>query len=103
MTYNEFQSMPKNEDVTTFDLGNHTAQLVTITPENRKHLARIAASMYANEPCRICGVMLTMDDIDNGAVFAGYSSNNAARSAHKACWQRSPGVDGKPNDDWAHP
>lgn len=102
MEYNELQSMPKDEDVTTVDLGSHQVQVVTITPENKKHLVRLAASMYANEPCRICGAMLTMDDINNGAVFAGYSSDNAARSAHKACWQRSPGVDGKPNADWVH-
>lgn len=47
---------------------------------------RIAIGMYANEPCRICGDLLTMDDVIDGAVFAGYSKNNTSRAAHKACW-----------------
>lgn len=77
--------------------------LVEITNDNRKALSKLALSMYANEPCRICGELLTMDDLNAGAVFAGYSSDNRARSAHKACWQRSPGTkDGQPNADWVH-
>lgn len=43
-----------------------------------------------------------MDDLNNGAVYAGCSADNAALSAHKGCWQRSPSLDGTPNEDWAH-
>lgn len=46
-----------------------------------------ALSMYANEPCRICGRILTMDDIKDGAKFAGYSDDNTSRVAHRRCWE----------------
>jgi len=49
----------------------------------------IAIAMYADEPCRICGVILTLNDIFDGAVFAGYSKNNEARAAHKKCWDKN--------------
>jgi hypothetical protein len=42
--------------------------------------------MYSNEPCRICGRLLTVDDIET-AVFTGYSEDNKERSAHERCWQ----------------
>ena len=73
-----------------------------ITDDNRQYLLNLALSAYADEPCRLCGKRLTMDDLRNGAVFAGYSSDNTARAAHKACWLRSPSVDKKPNADWVH-
>ena len=45
---------------------------------------------YVDEPCRICGEMITMQQlVDNQVVFAGYSSNNEARSAHKECWDKN--------------
>lgn len=46
----------------------------------------IALSMYAHEPCRICGRELLMADIKNGAVFAGYNADDTSRSAHRRCW-----------------
>ena len=54
----------------------------------RETAAKIAAMMYADEPCRICGENITTNDLKNGAVFAGYSKDNAARSAHKQCWDK---------------
>ena len=102
MTYNELQSLPHDHEVKTFDVGNRQLSLVEITPENKDALVQVALSMYANEPCRICGGIVTMDDLRNGAVYAGYSVDDTARSAHKACWQRSPSIDGTPNEDWAH-
>lgn len=77
--------------------------LVEITPDNRNQLVRIALSMCAGEPCRICGEPVTMADMEDGAVFAGYSNDKTTSSAHRVCWQRSPMVDGKPGEDWAHP
>ena len=47
--------------------------------------------------CRICGENLTIEDIKNGAVFAGYSSNNIGRTAHKECWNKNV-----PFQDWKH-
>lgn len=42
---------------------------------------------YAGEPCRICRQLLTVDDIKEGAKFAGYSVDGTARAAHRVCWQ----------------
>jgi len=65
--------------------------------------AEIAIAMYANEPCRICGEILSLDDIRAGAVFAGYSSGNEARAAHKSCWEQYPSHDGKtPRAEWKY-
>ena len=50
--------------------------------------------MYAGEPCRICGEKITMHDmmggldVDNGAVWAGYSECSKSRAAHKTCWDK---------------
>lgn len=52
----------------------------------------IALSMYTGEPCRICGRILTMDDVRAGAVFAGYSKDNKSRAAHKLCWDNAMDV-----------
>ncbi len=51
-----------------------------------------ALSMYADEPCRICGRPLTMDDLRDGAVFAGYNADNTSRAAHKQCWDNAMDV-----------
>ena len=48
-----------------------------------------AVIMYANEPCRICGELLTPEDILDDAVFVGYSKDNKSRSAHKECWEKN--------------
>lgn len=44
--------------------------------------------MYADEPCRICGSLITREDISHGAVFVGYSNKFPGRSAHRPCWVR---------------
>lgn len=54
-------------------------------------------NMYINEPCRICGKNLTMDDVMD-AVFAGYSKDNRSRAAHRACWELN-----KPKEQWVFP
>lgn len=103
MNLSELQAMPKAEDVTTVDVGSHKLQVVEVTNENRQYLVDLAVSMYTNEPCRICGELLTMEDMRNGAVFAGYSSDNAARSAHGECWRKYPGDSaGAPRSEWVH-
>lgn len=61
-------------------------------------LKQIAVGVYADEPCRICGVLLTYEDLLNGAVFAGYSADSKSRAAHKACWDA-----GRPKEQWAYP
>ena len=53
---------------------------------------------YANEPCRICGDNITLEQIkSNVVVFAGYSADSAARSAHKNCWDTN-----KDQSTWKH-
>lgn len=54
--------------------------------DTRKLAAHVALSMYANEPCRICRRLLTMDDLKDGAKFASYSVDGTARAAHRVCW-----------------
>lgn len=49
-------------------------------------LLNMVLTTYVNEPCRICGRIITRDDIDSGAVFAGYSKDGGSRGAHKRCW-----------------
>ncbi len=49
----------------------------------------IVFGMYSNEPCRICGKNVTLEQIKSDAVFAGYSQDNKSRSAHKECWNKN--------------
>ena len=65
--------------------------------EEKETLARIALGMYANEPCRICGKMITQADLQT-IVFAGYSIDSRSRAAHKACWDKH-----LPTWEWAIP
>ena len=61
---------------------------------DRNHAVFEAFLNYANEPCRICGEMITEQQVMNDhVVFAGYSSNNKARSAHKECWDKNIPMD----------
>jgi hypothetical protein len=64
---------------------------------NKDKAALLALAMYANEPCRICGKLITVDDLAS-AVFAGYSIDSRSRSAHKACWDKH-----LPQKDWKIP
>jgi hypothetical protein len=54
----------------------------------------IALAMYKGEPCRICGYKI--GDFD--AVYAGYSKDNLARSAHTVCWNSNV-----PRKNWKYP
>jgi len=53
--------------------------------------------MYANEPCRICGKNITIEQVKSDAVFAGYSQDNKSRSAHKECWDANI-----PKEQWIY-
>ena len=98
----DYNHLPRQEDVTTINMGPKDIHVVKVTDENASYLAQIALSMYANEPCRVCGKLLTMDDLRNGAVYATYSADSTSRAAHKDCWERSPIVDGVVPKDWVH-
>ena len=50
--------------------------------------ADLVLMQYTGEPCRICGVPLTLDDVLDHAVFIGYSADSKSRAAHRACWER---------------
>ncbi len=51
-------------------------------------VVKIAEAMYASEPCRICGKLITFEKLGK-SVFAGYSSFNKSRLAHGECWKRN--------------
>lgn len=63
---------------------------------DRAKIKNMVMSQYKSEPCRICGLPISDDA---SAVFAGYSADNKARSAHGKCWLQR-------NDDpssWVYP
>ena len=64
---------------------------------SKSNAAALALSMYAGEPCRICGLTIGGDEVQD-AVFAGYSSDNVSRSAHGECWK----VHGNDRSKWKH-
>ena len=65
--------------------------------ELRKSLVNLAMAMYIDEPCRICGSLITSDDLHN-LVWAGYSKGYKSRSAHRLCWKKY--ID---KSNWFHP
>ncbi len=71
--------------------------LIEVTDENASEIVRMALAQYANEPCRICGENVTGEDVFTNAVFAGYSENDVARSAHKTCWEKNI-----PQEQWVY-
>lgn len=52
-------------------------------------------SVYENEPCRICGELISKA---SDAVYAGYSIDNKSRCAHTVCWNKKI-----PQSQWAYP
>lgn len=56
-----------------------------INDDTRRTAAKLALSMYANEPCRICRRNIEPADLPS-LVFAGYSRDGKARAAHRTCW-----------------
>jgi hypothetical protein len=65
--------------------------------ETAQFLTDLAMSFYAGEPCRVCGELITRDDLHD-LVFAGYSKDNKSRSAHGKCWELN-----RPKEEWAYP
>lgn len=67
------------------------------TKMDKDDIFELALSMYANEPCRICGELITMQQLkSHGVIFAGYSQNDKSRSAHKSCWDK------RDTTEWAY-
>jgi hypothetical protein len=66
--------------------------------DNSELAAALQRSMYGGEPCRICGGEQLPEDSES-QVFAGYSSCNTTRTAHKQCWQSQ----GHDKSSWAYP
>ncbi len=48
---------------------------------NKETAVKIAESMYINEPCRVCGELVSAEDFED-LIFAGYSENLESRTAH---------------------
>jgi hypothetical protein len=78
--------LPKQEEVSEFDLGNATAKVVEVTDENRAALVEIALSMYVGEKCKYClhEFKSVADLRERNAVYAGYHEHG--RLACKVCW-----------------
>lgn len=53
--------------------------------DTRRMAAKVALSMYSDEPCRICRQIITVADLPT-VVFAGYSRDCTAVAAHRVCW-----------------
>lgn len=51
-----------------------------------KKIVDLALSMYANEPCRICGKTISPLDVAD-AVYVGYNEDCTSRAAHKRCFE----------------
>ncbi len=75
-----------------------TMKTVVIIPAGRNGIVELTQSKYANEPCRICGKLLTLEDVTNNIIFAGYSLNQETRAAHSECWEQNI-----PKEQWAYP
>ncbi len=74
-------------DRAVWDIHHEKALMLELNDENRDAMAKIALSTYGYEPCRICGKILTNEDLQT-AVFAGHSQDNRSRAAHGECWQQ---------------
>ena len=80
----EPHKLPKQEDVTEFEIPAGRAAVVRITPENKDAVLEMAMSMYLGEQCKYClRVFETLDDL-RAAVYAGYHEHG--RVACKSCW-----------------
>lgn len=77
--------LPKQEEVSQFDLGSCQVSLVEVTDENRESLVEVALSMYLGERCKYCGKQYkTLADLKD-TVYAGY--HERGRLACGSCWQ----------------
>jgi hypothetical protein len=70
----DFRKLPKDEDVTEFDLGGgKSAKLVEIKPENQDYIVDMMLAQYITEKCRYCEhVYESVQDIRaRKVVYAG--------------------------------
>ena len=65
------------------------------TPPRMAIITDAVHSMYEDEPCRVCGVLIGQL---TKQVFAGYSACSKSRTAHKECWDA-----GIPKELWEFP
>ncbi len=66
---------------------------------DKKFAVSMMINMYINEPCRICGKIITKDDL-NELIFTGYSECSKARAAHGSCWKNHGKDD---TETWEYP
>ena len=82
--------LPKQEDVSQFNIGSYQVSVVAVTDENREALVENALSMYLGEKCKYCGrEYKTLADLKD-TVYAGYHEHG--RLACGSCWRaNNPG------------
>ena len=62
---------------------------IPAVPDDPREVAfAVALMMYAGEPCRLCGGVITRDDLSE-AVFVGYAEDGPGRAAHGRCWEQT--------------
>ena len=66
--------------------GLQAIAVVTLTPENRPAMLRLALSMYLGERCKFCGKEYKVIEDLSDTVFAGYHKHG--RLACKLCWDK---------------
>lgn len=77
-------SLPRDEDVEEFEIGNKHVSVVRLTDENRPAMLEVVLSMYLGESCKYClRIYETLDDLKI-TVWAGYHEHG--RLACKDCW-----------------
>ena len=80
----EPHKLPKQENVTEFEIPDGRVAVVRVTPESKDAIVEMAMSMYLGEQCKYClRAFETLDDLRT-AVYAGYHEHG--RVACKLCW-----------------
>jgi hypothetical protein len=78
-----FKKLPKQEEVTDFDLGGLKASVVELTDENRPHVLEAVLSMYMDDKCMYCRRNFSYEEVKKSVVA---HENPYGRIVHKECW-----------------
>lgn len=77
-------NLPKQEDVSEFNLGSAKASVIKLTDENRPAVLDMVISMYMDDVCMYCMRNFTFEEVKQSVVT---HPNPHGRIAHKECWK----------------